>query len=169
MQPNFVPLGKWITLCPRYPWATALENATFHSNPKERQCQRMFKLLYKLHSFLFPGGSAGKESTCSVGDMGLIPGLGRSSGEGNSYLLQYSGLENSMDYIVHGFANSQIGLSSFHFIRAKSSERKKKNMQRCRNRWLSLEWDTCREGNKMGTYSAWSPGKKKTLEKGQLF
>ena len=58
--------------------------------------------------------------------MGLIPGLGRSSGEGNSYLLQYSGLENSMDYIVHGFANSQIGLSSFHFIRAKSSERKKK-------------------------------------------
>ena len=58
--------------------------------------------------------------------MGLIPGLGRSSGEGNSYLLQYSGLENSMDYIVHGFANSQIGLSSFDFIRAKSSERKKK-------------------------------------------
>ena len=43
----------------------------------------------------FPGGSAGKEST---GDLGLIPGLGRSPGEGNSYPLQFSGLENSMDY-----------------------------------------------------------------------
>ena len=78
----------------------------------------------------FPGGLAGRESSCNAEDLGLIPGLGRSSGEGNSYLLQYSGLENSMDYIVHGFANSQIGLSSFHFIRAKSSERKKKKICR---------------------------------------
>ena len=46
----------------------------------------------------FPGGSAGKESTCNAGDLGLIPGLGRSPGEGNSYPLQYSGLENSMVY-----------------------------------------------------------------------
>jgi len=44
----------------------------------------------------FPGGSTGKESTHNVGDLGLIPGLGGSSGEGNSYPLQYSGLENSM-------------------------------------------------------------------------
>ena len=44
-----------------------------------------------------PGGSAGKESTCNVGDLGSIPGLGKSFGEGNSYPLQYSGLENSMD------------------------------------------------------------------------
>ena len=43
----------------------------------------------------FPGGSAGKESACSVGGLGLIPGLGRSPGEGNGYPLQYSGLENS--------------------------------------------------------------------------
>ena len=42
-------------------------------------------------------GSAGKESVCNVGDLGLIPGLGRSPGEGNSYSLQYSCLENSMD------------------------------------------------------------------------
>ena len=48
----------------------------------------------------FPGSSAGKESACHVGDLGSIPGLGRSPGEGNSYPLQYSGLENSMDYIV---------------------------------------------------------------------
>ena len=42
-------------------------------------------------------GSDGKESACNVGDLGLIPGLGRSPGEGNGYPLQYSGLENSMD------------------------------------------------------------------------
>ena len=45
----------------------------------------------------FPCGSAGKESTCNAGDLGLIPGLGRSSGEGKGYPLQYSGMENSMD------------------------------------------------------------------------
>ena len=56
----------------------------------------------------FPGGSAGKESVCNAGDLGLIPGLGRSPGEGNSYLLQNSGLENSMDCIVHGVAKSWI-------------------------------------------------------------
>ena len=48
----------------------------------------------------FPGGSAGKESTCNVGDLGSIPGLGRSPGEGKGYPLQYSGLENSIDYTV---------------------------------------------------------------------
>ena len=52
----------------------------------------------------FPGSSAGKEFTCNMGDLGLIPGLGRSPGEGNGYPLQYSGLENSMDCIVHGVA-----------------------------------------------------------------
>ena len=45
----------------------------------------------------FPGGSDGKESTCKVGDLGSVPGLGRSLGEGNGYPLQYSCLENSMD------------------------------------------------------------------------
>ena len=44
----------------------------------------------------FPGGSAGKESACNAGDLGLIPGLGKSPGEGNGYPLQYSGLENSI-------------------------------------------------------------------------
>ena len=46
----------------------------------------------------FPGGSAGNESTYNAGDLGLIPGFGRSPGEGNGYPLQYSGLWNSMDY-----------------------------------------------------------------------
>ena len=54
----------------------------------------------------FPYGSVGKESACNVGDLGLIPGLGRSPGEGKSYPLQYSGLENSMDCIVYGAAKS---------------------------------------------------------------
>ena len=54
----------------------------------------------------FPGGSAGEESACNVGDLGSIPGLGRSPGEGNGYLLQYSGLENAMDCIVHGVTKS---------------------------------------------------------------
>ena len=51
-------------------------------------------------------GSAGKESACNVGDLGLIPGLERSPGEGKGYPFQYSGLENSMDGRVHGVAKS---------------------------------------------------------------
>ena len=63
----------------------------------------------------FPGGSSGKESACNVGDLGSIPGLGRSPGEGKSYPLQYSDLENSMDSIVHGVAKSRARLSDFTF------------------------------------------------------
>ena len=63
----------------------------------------------------FPCGSAGKESTCNAGDLGLIPRLGRCPGEGNSYPLQYLGLENSMDCIVHRVAKSRTQLSYFHF------------------------------------------------------
>ena len=54
----------------------------------------------------FPCGSAGKESTCNVGELGSIPGLGRSPGEGKGDPLQYSGLENSRDCVVHGVAKS---------------------------------------------------------------
>ena len=63
----------------------------------------------------FPGDSASKESTCNAGDLGSIPGLGRSSREENGYPLRYSGLENPMDCIVHGVAKSQTRLSSLHF------------------------------------------------------
>ena len=51
------------------------------------------------HVSCIPGSSAGKESACNAGDPGLIPGSGRSAGEGTGYSLQYSGLENSMDCI----------------------------------------------------------------------
>ena len=54
----------------------------------------------------FTCGSAGKESACSAGDLGLITGLGRSPGEGKGYSLQYSGLENSRDCTVYGVAKS---------------------------------------------------------------
>ena len=63
----------------------------------------------------FPCGSAGKESACNVGDLGLVPGLGRSPGEGNGCPFQYSGLENSMDCIVHGVPKSWTQMSNFHF------------------------------------------------------
>ena len=68
----------------------------------------------------FSGSSASKESACNAGDPGLILGLGRSAEEGVGYLLQYSGLENPMDYIVHGVTKSWIQLRDFHFYRLMS-------------------------------------------------
>ena len=59
-------------------------------------------------------GSVGKESACNAGHLGSIPGLERSPGEGKGYPLQYSGLENSMDCIVHGVSKSWTWLSNFH-------------------------------------------------------
>ena len=66
---------------------------------------------------VFPGGSAGKESSCNAGDLGLIPGLGRSPGEGNGNPLQYSCLENLMDRgawwaTVHGVARVRHDLAT---------------------------------------------------------
>ena len=63
----------------------------------------------------FPCGSAGKESARNVGDLGSIPGLGRSPGEGKGSPLRYSGLENSTDRVVHGVAKSRTRLGDFTF------------------------------------------------------
>ena len=63
----------------------------------------------------FSDSPVGKESACNAGYQGLIPGLGRSPGEGKGYQLQYSGLENSTDCVVHGVAKSWVPLSDFHF------------------------------------------------------
>ena len=82
----------------------------------------------------FPDSSVGKESAFNVGELGLIPGLGISPGDGKGYLLQYSGLENPMDCIVHGVAKSQTGLSDFHFhftmiqMRTDHFDKKKKSV-----------------------------------------
>ena len=73
---------------------------------------QLYMFLYSYHfiSVLLahglPCGSAEKEFACNVGDLGSIHGLGRSPGEGKGYPLQYSGLKNSMDYIVHGVTES---------------------------------------------------------------
>ena len=66
-------------------------------------------LVYYLHSVL-----GAFSSVCNTGDPGLIPGSGRSTGEGKGYPLQYSGLENSRDCIVHGVTKSWTQLSKFH-------------------------------------------------------
>ena len=71
--------------------------------------------MHQCYHLLFPGGLAGKESACNVGDLGSIPGLGRSPGEENSYPLQYFDQKNSLDCIVHGVEKSRTRLSNFHF------------------------------------------------------
>ena len=88
----------------------ALENSTQYMFFFPRSTE-----IYILIDIVFPGGSDGKESPCNGGDPGSIPGLGRSSGEGNGYPLQYSCMENSMDRgvwwaTVHGVAKSQTRL-----------------------------------------------------------
>ena len=87
----------------------------------------------------FPDSSIGKEFSHNAGDPGSIPGLGRCTGEGIGYPLQYSGLENSMDCIVHGVAKSLTRLSDFQFHFKKiyhlfiSSEKWQKSRKYVRN------------------------------------
>ena len=69
---------------------------------------------FHFHFLGFPDSLVGKESACNEGDLGLIPGLGRSPGEEKGYPLQYSGLEYPRT-IVHGVAKSWTRLSHFHF------------------------------------------------------
>ena len=67
----------------------------------------------------FPDSSAGKESACNVGNLGSIPGLGRSPGEGKGYSLQYSGLKNCMDYSLWGHKESDTTERlSLHFTKS---------------------------------------------------
>ena len=105
----------------------SIVDTPFYISTAMHQGSRVFKFLsiffpnshpmasYYGFDLQFSNGSAGKESACNVGDLGSIPGLGRSPGEGKDYPLQYSGLENSVDYIVHGVTKSRTGLSDFHF------------------------------------------------------
>ena len=72
----------------------------------------------------FPCGSAGKEFVSNVEVLGSIPGLGKYPGEGKGYPFQYSGLENSLDCVVHGVTKDQTGLSAFHFQRRMVVSRK---------------------------------------------
>ena len=81
----------------------------------------------------FSGVSAVKESACSVGDLGLMHGLGRSPGEENGYPPQHSGLENSMDCVVHGVTKSQTWLRNFHFTSLTMEKTGK----------IYLKWEIC--------------------------
>ena len=74
-----------------------------------------FGCFYK-NKLYIPCGSVSKIFPCKAGDLGSIPGLERSLGEGKGYPVQYSGLENSMECIVLGVAKSWTRLSNFHFI-----------------------------------------------------
>ena len=106
------PQGAWVrslVTC-----HVASQKKTKKKKKKKKPCEKHFRGLF-LILLGFPGSSAGKESACNVGDLGLIPGFGRFPGEGKGYPLQYSGLENSMDCIVHGDTKSQTQLSDFHF------------------------------------------------------
>ena len=82
---------------------------------EEEGVEGMGKGFRQRPSLLWSCGSTGNESTCNVGGLGSVPGLRRSPGEGKGYPLQYSGLENSMDCIVHGVVKSQTLLSDIHF------------------------------------------------------
>ena len=91
----------------RYPWELRFTSYLYvNSNGNYHQ-----KVVFLLPVWGFPCGSAGKESACIAGDLGSVPGLGWSPG----YPLQYSSLENSMDYTVSGVTKSRTWLSDFHF------------------------------------------------------
>ena len=106
---NYAPLSQ--LSC----WRIHLQCGRLHFDSWVRKiCWRRDRLPTPVFLGL-PNSSVGKEFTCTAGDLGSNLGLGRSPGEGNSYPLQYSGLENSMDYTVHAVAKSQTRLSDFHF------------------------------------------------------
>ena len=99
---------------------TALRNMLQSLSPvyyKDVIQEQSYRRRVQVKGWGSPGGSAGKESACNAGDLGSIPGLGRSPGGGKSYPLQCSGLENFMDRIVYGVTKSQTELNEhpFHF------------------------------------------------------
>ena len=98
------------------------------SSPSHMKMSTFFHLIF-LKVLGFPCQLAGKESACNVRDLGLIPGLGISPGEGKGYPLQNSGLENSMGCIVHGVTKSRTRLSDFHFTCTLWSVQKKGDLE----------------------------------------
>ena len=109
----------------------------------------------------FPNRSVGKESTCSAGNPSLIPGMGRSPGEGKGCPLQYSGLENSMDCIVHAVAKSRTRLRDFHFHPLQYSwallvAQMVKNPSAMQETWVqSLAWENPLEEGMATCILAW--------------
>ena len=136
-QVGFIPgMQGFLNIC-KLMWYTILTNWKIKTMWSSQLIQRKILTKFNTHLWLkilqktrkegtklniikaiygFPGCSAGKESTCNAGDLGSIPGLGRSPGEWKGYPLQYSGLENFTDWIVHEVAKSQTQLSDFHSL-----------------------------------------------------
>ena len=111
-------------------------------------------MIERLHlDHVFPGGSNGKASAYNAGDLGLIPGSGRSPGEGNGDPLQYSCLENPMDGVawwapVHGVAKSWTQLSDFTFLSLSGIERQSHGLSgfqdaKCTSKYLSCSRNDC--------------------------
>ena len=100
-------------------WGIHRQEIPCHYHVQTRCETHLHKLPHLVQSLYipgFPGGSEVKASACNAGDLGSIPGLGRSPGEGNGNPLQYSCLENPMDggawwATVHGVAKSRTQLS----------------------------------------------------------
>ena len=103
----------------------SLQYSCLENFPWSEECGRLHPWGTRGQTWLnegFPHGSDGKESTCNEGDLGSVPELGRSPGEGNGYPLQCSFLENSMDRgawgaVVHGVTKSWTRLSNFFFFK----------------------------------------------------
>ena len=121
----WTPWGRrgWDELRGASQWEPAIKHGELSSVKNERWDgvgweggSRRRVYMYTYSWFMgFPCGSAGKESTCNAGDLDSIPGLGRSPGEGKGYPLQDSGLENSMDCIVHGGHRVRHDWATFTF------------------------------------------------------
>ena len=94
------------------PWVESI-SCFGRYRPVGSPCQLYRKRLYSC--YCFPGGPAGKESSCNVGDLGSIVALGRSPRGGQGYPLQYSGLEHSTHCIIHGATKSRTRLRDVHF------------------------------------------------------
>ena len=106
-------------------------------------CCYIYNIYIYIHTHIgFPGISAGKVSACNVGDLGLIPGLGRSPEEGNGYPLLYSGLENSMNCSWGHKESDMTEQLSLHFTHThlwRQRERKEKeNFSSCLHVWAKI-------------------------------
>ena len=103
-------VAQWLRICVSIAgmWVRSLIGDVLHAVWYNQKKKKRKNLSSGFYGSGLPCGSAGKESARNAEDLGSIPGLGRSQpGEGKGYLLQYSGLENAMDCIVHGVAKSQ--------------------------------------------------------------